>query len=409
MNASDRATNIFLTGGTGLLGKRLLARLAARPGATVYALCRKSSENLSRNSVGSNSFERTACKEARNNARINSHPQQGLMPERQDRFSEARLHQLLPNNPELKAKVRIVQGDVTLPNLGVAPEIVEELSQHCVEIFHCAAAYDLAVEREKALRVNTEGTRKTLDFAASLKSLRRFHHISTIIVSGDRTGEIYENELDKGQGFKNFYELSKFHAEKEVVKYSGRIPVTVYRPAVIVGDSRDGSIDKFDGPYFALGFMLRGLPMLIPGSGAVPLHLAPVDFVADAIADIAKYGDTVGKTFQLCDPNPLSVVDFVKKVKEILQTRAPILHIPVNAMRLLAALPLFSRITKIPAQTIPYMYQETKYDMTNTAEVLQRSGIQCPPIEGYLGRILQFFTMNYGRPIADAVANSGTR
>ncbi|MBI4832658.1 MAG: SDR family oxidoreductase [Candidatus Lindowbacteria bacterium] len=349
MNASDRATNIFLTGGTGLLGKRLLARLAARPGATVYALCRKSSENLSRNSVGSNSFERTACKEARNNARINSHPQQGLMPERQDRFSEARLHQLLPNNPELKAKVRIVQGDVTLPNLGVAPEIVEELSQHCVEIFHCAAAYDLAVEREKALRVNTEGTRKTLDFAASLKSLRRFHHISTIIVSGDRTGEIYENELDKGQGFKNFYELSKFHAEKEVVKYSGRIPVTVYRPAVIVGDSRDGSIDKFDGPYFALGFMLRGLPMLIPGSG------------------------------------------------------------PVNAMRLLAALPLFSRITTIPAQTIPYMYQETKYDMTNTAEVLQRSGIQCPPIEGYLGRILQFFTMNYGRPIADAVANSGTR
>jgi thioester reductase-like protein len=350
---SDKPSNIFLTGGTGFLGKRLLAKLAARPKTTIYALCRKG--------------------------------------------SETKLNQLLMNNPELNAKVRIVLGDITFPRLGVDRRIVEELCQNRVEIFHCAAAYDLAVDQERAHRINTEGTRNLLDFAVSLDSLGRFHHISTIIVSGDRTGEIYENELDEGQGFKNHYEFSKFHSEKKVVKYSDRIPVTVYRPAVIIGDSRDGSADKFDGPYFGFGLLLRGLPMLIPGSGSVPLHLVPVDFVADAIAEMSSQDDTVGRTFHICDPNPLPVGEFTKKVKELLHARAPVLHVPINVMRLITALPLFSAVTKMPTQLIPYMYHETKYDASNAAEFLHSSGIECPPIETYLGKILEFFRMNFGQ------------
>ncbi len=360
LQSPDKPSNIFLTGGTGFLGKHLLARLAARPDTTIYALCRKG--------------------------------------------SETKLNQLLLNNPALKAKVRIVQGDVTLPGLGVNREIVEELNQNRVEIFRCAAVYDLAVDRETARRVNMEGARNALEFAVSISSLRRFHHISTIVVSGDRAGTIYENELDRGQGFKNHYEFSKFHAEKEVAKYSDRIPVTVYRPAVIVGDSRDGSTEKFDGPYFAISLMARGLPVLIPGAGNVPLNIAPVDFVADAISDIAGCDDTVGKTFQLCDPNPAPVRELVRNAREVLQVRTPILHVPVSAMRLITALPGFSAITKMPTQIIPYMYKEVRYDTTNTADVLRRSGLRCPPVESYFGRIVEFFRMSVaGRNFENAV------
>lgn len=346
--------NIFLTGGTGFLGSRILARLAKRPDTAIYALCRKG--------------------------------------------SESKMNRILADKPELNGKIRLVRGDVTLNGLGIEPAITEELQGNGVEIFHCAAAYDLAVNKERARRVNTHGTKNVLDFALSLSSTRRFHHISTIIVSGDRTGDIYENELDRGQGFKNYYEASKFHAEKEVVRCSDRIPVTVYRPAVIVGDSRDGSADKFDGPYFALGLMMRGLPMLIPGSGDVPLHLAPVDFVADAIAEISSHEHTVGKTFHVCDPHPASVKEFVERAKELLRVRTPIVHVPISIMRFIAAMPLFSSVTRMPAQLIPYMYMRTQYDTTNTSEILHRSGIECPPIETCLEKLVRFFTLHSGLP-----------
>jgi thioester reductase-like protein len=356
--SSNPPSSIFLTGGTGFLGKRLLLWLATWPDTTVYVLCRKG--------------------------------------------AEARLNKLLASTPGLSAKLRVVHGDITLPGLGIDGEVVDALNRNRIDVFHCAAVYNLAVDEETAHRVNTKGTRNVLDFAASLPALRRFHHISTIIVSGDRTGKIYENELDKGQGFKNNYEYSKFHAEKVIIQYSDQIPATIYRPAIIIGDSRDGCADKFDGLYFGLGLMVRGLlPMLIPGAGRVPLHVVPVDFVAEAIADIARHDDTIGKTFHVCDPNPAPIGELIYQAKEMLQGRAQVLHIPVSVMRAIAALPFFSSLAKMPAQIIPYMYQETAYDMTNTAEVLQRSGIVCPPIEKYFEKVVRFFEVNYGRPPDD--------
>jgi thioester reductase-like protein len=345
--SSDKSSVVLLTGGTGFLGKHLLTRLATRPNTTIYALCRKG--------------------------------------------SVAKLKSLLDNSSQFNASVKTVLGDITLPNLGIGPDILEKLRQSSVEIFHCAAAYDLAVHRNEATRVNTEGTKNVLDLAVSLPSLRCFHHVSTIIVSGDRVGRIYENELDKGQGFKNYYEFSKFHAEKEVIRYSDRIPATIYRPAIIIGDSRDGSAEKFDGVYFGMRLMMRGLPMLIPGNGDVPLHLVPVDFVAEAISAIADFDDAIGKTFHLCDPNPESVNEITRKSKEFLQARSPILHIPVPVMRMIASLPGFSAFTKIPSQLIPYMHYETNYDMTNSLEILESAGIECPSISTYLEKNVDFF------------------
>src|SRR5207247_6389267 len=118
------------------------------------------------------------------------------------------------------------------------------------------AIYDLSVSRDAGMRVNVDGTRHVLDFAERCPSLQRFHYVSTCYVSGRHHGVFGEDDLDVGQRFNNFYEETKFLAEVEVRRRSG-LPVTIYRPSVVVGDSRTGETQKFDGPYFVIQWILR--------------------------------------------------------------------------------------------------------------------------------------------------------
>ena len=119
-------------------------------------------------------------------------------------------------------------------------------------IHHTAAVYYLGAKRELVERVNVDGTRTMLELAADCTHLRRFVHWSTAQVSGARSGVILEEELDCGQRFRNVYEETKFRAERMVRDASRRLPVTILRPGIIVGDSKTGEIDKFDGPYYLL-------------------------------------------------------------------------------------------------------------------------------------------------------------
>ena len=147
--------------------------------------------------------------------------------------------------------------------------------------------YDLAVTREIGMKVNVEGTRHVVRFLAECKRLERLHYVSTCYVSGTATGVFRESDLDLGQSFKNHYEETKFLAEVEVAK-SG-LPITVYRPSIVVGDSRTGETGKFDGPYFTLTAMEK-LPspgvFIKIGSGRNPANVVPVDFVTEALLAI---------------------------------------------------------------------------------------------------------------------------
>ena len=121
------------------------------------------------------------------------------------------------------------------------------------QAWHLAAVYDLAVARPLAHRVNVEGTRNLLEFAGAAAHFDRLQYVSTAYVSGKARGVFRETELDVGQGFKNHYEETKFLAEVEVVR--SKLPATIYRPGVVVGDSRTGETAKFDGPYAVLRMM----------------------------------------------------------------------------------------------------------------------------------------------------------
>jgi thioester reductase-like protein len=162
-------------------------------------------------------------------------------------LAEERAAQLVKTHPALANRIHLVEGDLTQLDHVAADDVRE--------IYHLAAVYDLNVPRETGMRVNVTGTRRVLDLAERAPSLDRLHYVSTCYVSGRYAGVFTEDDLDAGQSFNNHYEETKQLAEVDVRQRMGRIPITVYRPSVVVGDSATGATQKFDGPYFVMQWL----------------------------------------------------------------------------------------------------------------------------------------------------------
>src|SRR5512140_3801153 len=158
-------------------------------------------------------------------------------------------------HPHTAGRVRLVAGDITRSDLGIAQR---SLAGEVVEIHHLAAVYDLGVARELALRVNVDGTRHVLDLAERCPRLERVHHVSTCYVSGRHPGVFTEDALELGQTFHNHYEETKYLAEVDVrSRMRAGLSATIYRPAIAAGDSATGVTQKYDGPYFIIQWLLR--------------------------------------------------------------------------------------------------------------------------------------------------------
>ena len=187
-------------------------------------------------------------------------------------------------------RFRIIEGDITRPNLGLSPSEQTELAEQITKVFHFAAIYDLAVGEDIAELINVRGTENVVNWVGRLPNLERFIYCSTAYVSGRRQGTVLESELIDINGFKNHYESTKFKAELVVQRAWDAIPTTIVRPGVVMGDSRTGETDKFDGPYFVMRFLDRFSKIPIPnlGRGDVLFNVVPVDFVVDAICDLAN-------------------------------------------------------------------------------------------------------------------------
>ncbi len=205
-----------VTGGTGFIGRRVVSRLlAARPDAEVWVLVRRSS--LGR-------FEQLAT--------------------------------------EWGDRAKPLVGELTEPGLGLADEAIAELGD-VGHVVHCAAIYDITVAEPEQRAANVEGTQAVIELACRLDAT--LHHVSSIAVAGDFHGEYTEDDFDIGQQLPTPYHQTKFEAELLVRSTSG-LRYRIYRPAVVVGDSRTGEMDKVDGPYYFFGVLakLAVLPRLTP-------------------------------------------------------------------------------------------------------------------------------------------------
>jgi thioester reductase-like protein len=308
--------------------------------------------------------------------------------------AEARLESILKAFPTLRGRIALAIGDITQPDLGLenAPRIQRETS----EIFHLAAVYDLSARRDLAMQVNVNGTRNVLDFAEGVSNLRRLHYVSTCYVSGRYAGPFSEEDLEKGQAFNNAYEETKYLAEVEVrARMRGGLPATIYRPAIVVGDSRTGATQKYDGPYYVIRWLLRQpVIAVLPEVGSptvARLNVVPRDYVVDAISYLSGLDASLGKVYQLADPEPLTVRELIKLVGRAARRIVVRIPLPMALAKLaIDRLPGVYWLMQIPSAIIDYSAHATLYTSANTVADLEGSGLRVPPLPTYIDRIVDF-------------------
>ena len=291
----------------------------------------------------------------------------------------------------------IVEGDITQPRLGIEPDDFETIRFETTDIFHLAAAYDLAVAKDVAFSVNLEGTKNVNEFARTVTDLKRYNYISTCYVAGKREGTILETELEHDAGFRNYYEETKYLAEMEVERLKKELAITIHRPSVVVGDSKTGETAKYDGIYYLIKYLMKApsvLRLLNVGNEKVRLNLVPVDFVVEAIVALSRDAKAVGKTVAIADTSPLTTEELFDVIAEDLTGRKSEFHPPVKLANWFLNTPISPPITGLPHSGVPYFFLSQLYDNSVANELLNKHGIVCPRFPDYVGHLLDFVEEN---------------
>jgi thioester reductase-like protein len=352
-------STIFFTGFPGFLGRELLPRLLAR-----------------------HSADRALC----------------LVQDKFLPLAHAAIAAIETSHPAARGRIEIARGDITLADLGLGA--ARELVRDVREIHHLAAIYDLSVPRARGREVNVTGTRNVIDFAARCPALERLHYVSTCYVSGRHAGIFAEDDLDVGQVFNNFYEETKFEAEvlvREAMR--GGLGATIYRPSVVVGDSRTGATQKLDGPYYLIRWILRQRSLafvpVIGDPSRFRFNAVPRDFVVDAIDYLSAEADGLGKTYQLCDHAPPTwdeVLTLLGRASGRTAVRVPL---PLSLTKLaIDRAPGVQRLTQIPSSLVDYMQHPTHYLNRATLAALAPAGLAAPPFASYAPHMTEFVRRN---------------
>lgn len=318
-------------------------------------------------------------------------------------LAEQRMEEIQRASPEFSGTIAIVNGDITDAKLGLTDETYTELTGKIRVVWHLAAIYDLAVPEEVAYRVNVGGTVHVVDFCEQLES-PRLNYVSTCYVAGKRQGRIFEDELDEGQAHNNHYESTKFWAEMEVQRRLPKVPAAIFRPSIVVGDSRTGKTDKYDGPYYLLKLIKR-LPSWVPfpniGRGDTFVNLTPIDFVAKAMAHIGSKEGAENQVYQLADPNPMRAKDIVALTLRCMdRPRARGLIFPKVLDAALRVEGMEDRLG-IPRQLLEYFTHDARYDTRNTSKALADSDIRCPHLSAYMQILVDYFERHPEKEFAD--------
>ncbi|WP_158888615.1 SDR family oxidoreductase [Amycolatopsis anabasis] len=295
-------------------------------------------------------------------------------------------------------RVFLVTGDLSQDRLGVDESARDELRGNVDHVVHLAALYDLTADEEESVRANVEGTRHVLELAADLRA-RCLHHVSSVAVAGDHEGMFTEDMFDCGQRLPTAYHRTKFEAER-LVREQREVPWRVYRPAVVVGHSKTGEMDKVDGPYYLFNAISRltGLPNLpVVGPDLGDTNVVPVDYVAQALLQLATTEGLDGRAFHLVSPEPQSVVSVYNAFARA--AGAPPVRVELDE-RLSKGIVALAKLTEhVPGFTIardavlerlgiPPVLLETLsfpsvFASAATRKALAGSGIDVPRIEEY--------------------------
>jgi len=355
----------FVTGATGFIGKRLVRKLLASPDNVVWFLLRDA--------------------------------------------SRPRLPELLAYWGAGAERAVPVHGDMLQDGLGLDASARTALAGSIDHFFHLAAIYDLRAGLAEQVAANVDGTRRAVSLAAALGA-GRFHHMSSVAAAGMYQGVFREDMFDEAEHLEHPYFATK-HAAEGVVRAACRVPWRIYRPGLVVGDSRDGETDKADGPYYFFRLIQRIRALLPPwlpvvGIEGGRINIVPVDYVVDALVHIALLDGLDRQCFHLTDP-------VSRRVGEVLNLFADAAHAPPMSLRINAALlglvPQWLRMglgalapvrrlrqavmhdLGLPEGILNLLNWPTRFDNRQAVAALAGSGIACPPLEQYADAVWDYW------------------
>src|SRR3954453_7670873 len=309
-------------------------------------------------------------------------------------------------------RIKPVIGDLGEENLGISDEDLEALKGNVQHFFHLAAVYDMTADEDANRRANVEGTRHAVELANALEA-GCFHHVSSIAVAGLHKGLFREDMFDEGQKLDHPYHKTKFESER-IARTQTTVPWRVYRPRIVVGNSKTGEMDKIDGPYYffkaiqkARHYLPEWFPLVGPEMGWT--NIVPVDYVAAAMDHIAHTPGLDGQAFHLTDPKG-------QRSGEVINAFANAAHAPHLAMRidrrLIQALPkgTLSMLMKLPAvkdirktvlsdfgipdEVVDFIGLTAQFDTRDTERALEGSGIALPPLSSYASKLWDYWERN---------------
>ncbi|HEY2877214.1 SDR family oxidoreductase [Nocardioides sp.] len=372
----------FVTGATGFIGRHLVEALLDHREGTVFALVREG--------------------------------------------SRARLEKMI----EVWGTDRVVPvvGDLGADRLGVDEVWVEEHRGQIDHLFHLGAIYDMTADDEANQAMNVDGTRHAIELAEALE-VGRFHQVSSVAIAGEYDGPFDESMFDESQALTSPYHRTKFESER-IVREESTGPWRVYRPAIVVGHSETGAMDKVDGPYYffpAIKMLRDRLPAWLPlvGADLGDTNVVPVDYVATAIDHLAHLDGHDGEAFHLVNPEPQPVADLVNAF--CAAAGAPRFATPVDrstAGGLLGILPgplrpfrLAGTLIRtapvravldqtvgrvgIPPEVLAHSSFRPVFDSRRTEKALAGSGIGVPDLESYAGTLWSYWEDHLDRSTAN--------
>ena len=292
-----------------------------------------------------------------------------------------------------RGRVVPIEGDAAAMDLGLSGKEYGELAAQVTRIHHVAQVTYAGVDEHMAETVNIGAMREILELGRACTKLRGLVVHSSAFVSGDRTGLVLEQELSAGQTFRSTVEQTLARAERLARSRMKELPIAVVRPTQIVGHSQTGEVDRFDGPYMLILLLVsspQDFPVLLPTRGDAPMHLVPIDYVVKAAHRIGTLDGSMGRTFHVADPRPLSVRRVFELVARAGGKRLPSGFIPTNLTRALLRAPGLNALAKSPRAFLDQIATPVRYDTRNTEDALRGTELVCPSFESYVDQLVAF-------------------
>ncbi len=372
---------LLLTGATGFLGMELLARYLERTDRTVYALVR-------------------ARDDAEASARL------------------ATAAATVVADPEgYRDRLVAIRGDVALPELGLDEPVRDLLAREVTEIVHAAASVEFTLPLASARAINVDGTRQLLELgercAREGAGLRRFSHVSTAYVAGTHRGHFAEDQLDRGQDFRNTYEQTKWEAERLLHAHFGHLPIQIFRPSIVVGERDSGWTPAFNVIYGPLRAFAKGATLpVMPARRSSPVDVVSVDYVADAIFELSGRPAGAGATYTLAAGEQASSVgELIDLSAAAFERRRPRAVAPALYRRTFHQLALHRssgsrrRWLERSEQFLPYFALRVRYGTERARSELAPVGIAPAPLPHYFDRLVDYaLAAEWGRTPLTRVA-----